>query len=152
VKELTVLKLDEDGNEIWRYPAVELERGDHNVRLEAYFNRDDMDLGFATFARGDRFVETFYDDRWYNVFAVYMGSSDNLKGWYCNVCRPAVLAENEVRCEDLALDLWAAPGAEPLILDEDEFARLSLTPLERTKSLRALQELLNLANEGLLPC
>ena len=52
LKELTVFKLDENGEHVWQYPALELERDDHSVRLEAFFNRDDLDLGFATFARG----------------------------------------------------------------------------------------------------
>ena len=65
MKELTVYKLDENGDHVWKYPALELERGEHFSRLAAFFNRDDLDLGFAIFARGDRFVEYFYYDRWY---------------------------------------------------------------------------------------
>jgi hypothetical protein len=152
VRELSVLKLDENGNLVWRYPAVELERGNHHVRLEAFFNRDDLDLGFAVFARGDRFVEHFYDDRWYNVFAVHEGDSDRLKGWYCNVCRPALLGAAEIRCDDLALDLWVSPDGEPLVLDEDEFAELAITAEEHASSLQALADLLRLARSGGLPC
>lgn len=151
MKELTVYKLDENGDLIWEYPALELERGEHFIRLEAFFNRDDLDLGFAIFARGDRFVEYFYNNRWYNIFAVHEGNSDRLKGWYCNVCRPAVLGETTIHCEDLALDMWVAPGGKPLVLDEDEFAALALTAAERAMALGALQELKRLADVGLLP-
>ncbi len=69
--DLTVYKLDEIGREVWQYPATLLERTRSMVKLEAPFNRDDMDLGYTTFARGDRFVEYFYSDRWYNLFAIY---------------------------------------------------------------------------------
>jgi uncharacterized protein len=87
---VTVYKLDERGQEVWQYPARLVARGPI-LWLEANFNREDMDLGFATFRRGDRFVEYFYTDRWYNVFAVYDRDGEGLKGWYCNVCRPAVI-------------------------------------------------------------
>lgn len=151
MKELTVYKLDEKGNQVWEYGAIELERGSSFVRLCAFFNREDLDLGFAVFARGDRFVEYFYNDRWYNIFAVYEGDSERLKGWYCNVCRPATLGETTIHCEDLALDVWAAPDGKLLVLDEDEFAELAVTPAERASSLEALDKLLRLAQSGALP-
>lgn len=151
MKDLIVYKLDEKGKQVWEYPAVELDRGDHFIRLEAFFNRDDLDLGFAIFARGDRFIEYFYNDRWYNIFAVHDGLSEVLKGWYCNVCRPAALGETEIRCEDLALDVWVPPAGEPLVLDEDEFADLAITAGERAKSLAALSELLRMARNEELP-
>ena len=151
MKELTVYKLDENGEHVWKYPALELERGEHFIRLAAFFNRDDLDLGFAIFARGDRFVEYFYDDRWYNIFAVHAGDSDRLKGWYCNVCRPAVLGETTIHCEDLALDLWVAPDGKSLVLDENEFAALQITADERVQGRAALHELNRLANNGMLP-
>lgn len=149
--DLTVYKLDADGQEVWQYPARQLERGAYHVRLEAFFNRNDLDLGFAVFARGDRFVEHFYSDRWYNVFAVHEGRSARLKGWYCNICRPALLEETVVRCEDLALDVWVAADGSFLVLDEDEFSALALTADERANSLNALEELLQLARNGDLP-
>ena len=151
MKELTVYKLNENGEEVWQYPASELTRDARSIRLEAFFNRDDLHLGFAVFARGDRFVESFYGDRWYNIFAVYEGESSKLKGWYCNVCRPALLGQSTVRCEDLALDVWVTPQGEPLVLDEDEFAALEITAGDRAKSLKALEELLRLARSGELP-
>lgn len=151
MKELTVYKLDENGRQVWDYPARELGRDSNSVRLEAFFNRDDLDLGFATFARGDRFVEHFYDDRWYNVFAVHHGNSDALKGWYCNICRPALLGEAAIRCQDMALDLWVAPDGSPLVLDEEEFAELQITAEEQASCMHALGELLRLAENGALP-
>ena len=70
MSEIVVYKLDEQGRAVWQYPAVVLRHEDHAIRLEAFFNREDLDLGFVLFKRGDRFVETFYNNRWYNVFAV----------------------------------------------------------------------------------
>jgi protein associated with RNAse G/E len=148
---MIVYKLNEHGHTVWQYPAEVLERGPNFVRLEAFFNRDDMDLGFATFKRGDRFVEYFYSDRWYNIFAVYDRDDGALKGWYCNVCRPAVIGETAVHCEDLALDLWVMPSGQTTVLDEDEFAALNLPPQAQTKSKSALNALLQLAQTNQLP-
>ncbi len=152
MSEITVYKLDENGAVVWQYPAVVHQRTPSSVRLEATFNRDDLDLGFALFKRGDRIVETFYSDRWYNIFAVYDRDDHKLKGWYCNICRPAELAETAVRCEDLALDLWVTPQYQIQVLDEEEFASLNLNSEEQQKCLKALQELTHLAQLQQLPC
>ena len=151
MKKLTVYKLNENGDYVWDYPGFELERGEHFICLQASFNRDEIDLGFVIFERGDRFNEYFYNDRWYNIFAVYEGQSDTLKGWYCNICRPAILGESAIRCEDLALDLWVTPDAQSYILDEDEFSALTISAEERANCAAALSELLSLAKEGSLP-
>lgn len=151
INTLTVFKLDHTGHAVWQYPARTLERGPDYVRLEAYFNRDDVDLGYAVFRRGDRFIEAFYDDRWYNVFAVYDQDNDALKGWYCNICRPAEITETAVRCDDLALDVWSSPAGQTLVLDEDEFDALPITAEERSRALETLASLLAIAQSGQLP-
>ena len=151
MSKIIVYKLDENGIVVWQYPADVLDRQVDLVRLEACFNRDDLDQGFAVFKRGDRFIETFYSDRWYNVFAVYDRDDQMLKGWYCNICRPAELGDKMIRCEDLALDLWSTPEGQTHILDEDEFKSLHLTADERQNCLNALQELQHLAQAGQLP-
>jgi uncharacterized protein len=148
---LTVYKLDHLGREIWQYPARVLSRENNGIRLEASFNRDDMDMGYAVFRRGDRFIETFYSDRWYNVFAVYDRESQERKGWYCNLCRPAEIGDTAVRCEDLALDVWVTPNREILIMDEVEYAEIDLAPHERQASQQALEELVELGKSGRLP-
>lgn len=149
--ELTVYKLDERGAEVWQYPARLLARYADSVKLEATFNRDRVDMGFVTFSRGDRFVETFYEARWFNVFAVYEGNSEMLKGWYCNICRPAEITDTAVRCEDLALDLWVAVDGRSQLLDEEEFTGLELDEDERRACWAAVTELQALAAQGLLP-
>ena len=148
---ITVIKLDDSGREVWRYEGHVLDRTDSSIRLEATFDRAPADLGVVIFNRGDRFVETFYADRWYNVFAVYAVEGGALKGWYCNICRPAEIGWQTVSCEDLALDVWAAESGEIHILDEDEFAELALTPEEQKKALGALRDIERLAAERQLP-
>jgi hypothetical protein len=151
LSQIIVYKLDENGEEVWQYPASLLDRQPSAVRLEAYFNRDDLDLGFVVFKRGDQFIETFYSDRWYNIFAVYDRDDRQLKGWYCNICRPADLGDKVIRCEDLALDIWSSPEGEIEILDEAEFVSLPIGAEERNNCLLALQELQRLAQSRQLP-
>jgi len=146
-----VVKLDHLGREVWRYPARVLACDAGSVRLEAFFNRADMDLGYAVFKRGDRFIETFYRDRWYNIFAVYDRDDGALKGWYANVCRPAIISATEVRCDDLALDMWTTPEGISTVLDEEEFAALPLDDRERAAAEAARRELWELATRGELP-
>lgn len=148
---LTVHKLDHAGREVWQYPARVLARDAGSIRLEAFFNRDDMPLDYTTFKRGDRFIETFYADRWYNVFAVYDRDDGALKGWYANVCRPATFDDGAVRCDDLALDVWVSPAGDATVLDEDEFAALPLPAADRAAARDALAQLLALAGRGELP-
>lgn len=148
---IIVHKLDHTGQPVWHYPARVLARNEHSIRLEAFFNRDDMDLGYATFRRGDRFVETFYSDRWYNVFAVYDRDNGDLKGWYCNIGRPAMITADAVRCDDLALDVWVSPVCEVTVLDEEEFFTLELDSAERDKARQALEQVLSLSRSGRLP-
>lgn len=164
-----VKKLDANGRFVWQYDAIILERTPTFVRLEAYFNRDDIDLGYTIFAKGDRFIEYYYSDDWYNIFAVYHQKTDSLKGWYCNISRPARFEkagafeeiadsretadfpESVVLFEDLALDLWVYPDGQYLVLDEDEFEELNLPPTDKQACKTAVAALITLAQQGQLP-
>jgi hypothetical protein len=66
-----VLKRDLSGEVVWQYDGRVLERSAEFVVLEAFFNRDDMPFMDVVLKRGDRFVERFYADRWYNVFEIH---------------------------------------------------------------------------------
>ena len=143
--DIIVRKLDTAGDEKIRYPGRVLERTASAVVLEAFFSRERMELGFVTLKPGDRFVEYFYADRWYNVFVIYDVDNGRLKGWYCNVTRPAIIADGQVSAVDLALDLWIAPDGSARVLDEDEFAALPLAPGETAAARAALDELRALA-------
>jgi hypothetical protein len=142
---ITIHKLDASGREMWAYPTRLLARGRGWIRVEGVFDRDDVVLHDWVVRRGDRMIELFFDDRWYNVFAVHDGASDALRGWYCNITRPARLERADVYAEDLALDLVVFPDGRSLVLDEDEFAELALSAEERTRARRALEELQELS-------
>jgi hypothetical protein len=138
---IKVLKKNLKDEITWQYEGQVLRREPNAVVLEAFFNRPDMPFMDVVFKENDRFVETFYTDRWYNIFEIYDRDDGKRKGWYCNVCRPAVLTNGAVSYVDLALDLWVSDNGEQSVLDEDEFDDLSLSDSERDKALNALSEL-----------
>ncbi len=125
----------------WQYEGRVLRREPNAVTLEAFFNRPDLPFQDVVFKHNDRFVETFYTDRWYNVFEIHDRDDDELKGWYCNVGRPARLDEDAVSYIDLALDLWVSADGKQTVLDRDEFDALGLGPEDRAQALKALDEL-----------
>lgn len=116
-----VLKLNVAGEETWRYTGTVLERRPESVLLEARFNRADTPFHGILLRQGDRFVEIFYNDRMYNIFEMHDRDDDALKGWYCNICRPAEFLPGVVAYVDLSLDLLVYPDGRQLVLDEDEF-------------------------------
>jgi hypothetical protein len=142
---ITVHKLNENGQEVWRYRGEVLERSDNSVTLQAYYDHDDLDFQRLQIRRGDRFIETFYRDRWYNIFAIYDVDDNHHKGWYCNIARPARLEAEDIFADDLALDLIVTPEGESVVLDEDEFAALEISPEERQQALETLAELSTMA-------
>ncbi len=137
---IKVLKKNLKDEITWQYKGQVLRREPNLVVLEAFFDRPDMPFLDVTLKENDRFVETFYTDRWYNIFEVYDREEGKLKGWYCNVCRPAVLTDCAVSYVDLALDLWVSADGKQTVLDEDEFDELFLSDSEREKALQALVE------------
>lgn len=141
MRTITVHKLDAAGREVWAYPTRLVARGPAWIRVEGTFDRDDVVVGGLGLRRGDRMLELFFADRWYNVFAILDGAHGGLKAWYCNITRPARLEAADVFAEDLALDLLVYPDGHSLVLDEDEFEGLRLTPDEQARALAALTEL-----------
>lgn len=139
---ITVIKRDIQGQEVWRYSGQILRKQATCLVLEARFNRPDTEFMGELLKQGDRFVETYYTDRWYNKFEIYDRDDDRLKGWYCNVCKPAVVeAPDVISYVDLALDLWVAPDGSQTIMDEDEFDALVLDAQTRSRARSALEEL-----------
>ena len=86
-------------------------------------------------------METFYSDRWYNIFEIYDRDDGKLKGWYCNIGKPAVLEDGIVSYVDLALDLWVSADGKQTVLDEDEFEELELDDDTRQNALTGLEDL-----------
>jgi len=145
---VTIIKLNTFHEETWRYDGRVLERDDHSLLVEARFNRSDLLFHDVPLRKNDRFVERYYADRWYNIFAIHDKDDDRLKGWYCNVTFPAEIEPGRIAYVDLALDLLVYPDGRYLILDEDEFAELALDQDTSEKARKALDQLIKLANDG----
>ncbi|MGK5632796.1 DUF402 domain-containing protein, partial [Streptomyces sp. URMC 123] len=125
-----------------RYPAaVVRDDGNHVVVRAPWAGPPSRDFGFVRFETGDVFTEHYWRDRWYSVKEV-RAASGALKGWYCDVTRPARVVPGTLVVEDLDLDLWlSADGRDVLRLDEDEFAESGLAERDPDAARRARQAL-----------
>jgi hypothetical protein len=141
VLRITVLKKNLAGDVTWQYDGKIVRQEANAVILEALFNRPDTPFMDIVLKENDRFVETFYSDRWYNIFEIYDRDDGRIKGWYCNVGKPAVIEDGVVSYVDLALDLWVSVDGKQTVLDEDEFNALKLDTKLEQQALIALQEL-----------
>ncbi|NLU66065.1 DUF402 domain-containing protein [Streptomyces sp. HNM0574] len=141
-----------------RYPAtVVRDDGTHAVVTAPWAGPPVSDFGAFRFERGDVFTEHYWRDRWFSVKEVH-APDGTLKGWYCDMTRPARETPDGLAVADLDLDLWvSADRALVLRLDEDEFAASGLAetdPAAASAARAALDELEALARteglEGLL--
>jgi predicted RNA-binding protein associated with RNAse of E/G family len=148
---ITIKKLNLAHEVTWSYSGHVTERTPSHIKLEARFNRDTSDAGYVVFERNDRFVETFFADRWYNIFEIHSAQDDHLKGWYCNIVKPATFHAGAIEQIDLALDVWINPDGSSLILDEDEFAALELDAETRRQAREAVIEVLALVRQRAAP-
>jgi hypothetical protein len=135
-----------------RYGAELLADDGTRIAVRAPWAGDGVrDFGFVRFEPGDVFTEYYWRERWYSVKEV-RDSTGALKGWYCDITRPATLSGAELVVEDLDLDLWrSAGGTDVRRLDEDEFAESGLAdrdPRAAAAAMAALDELERLARGG----
>ena len=144
VLRIKVQKKNPAGEVTYEYEGVLLNRNENSVTLEALFDRADRPFMDVVFKTGDRFVEYYYTDRWYNIFAIHDRDSEKVKGWYCNIGKPAIIEDGVVSYVDLALDLWVSVDGKQTVLDEDEFENLKLTEELKTGALNGLDELKDL--------
>ncbi len=141
MSDFTVYKRDHQGREVWHYGGTVIERGPNFVCIRARFaSRDVVDVGALIFRRGDLMTEWFYNDRYYNVFMVQDGDGP-VKGWYCNITRPAHITADSAASDDLALDVVVDSDGRITLLDEDEFAALDLPEAERQAALNAVADI-----------
>jgi len=148
---ITVHKISPDGREL-SYVGTVISRDAMTVVLEAPFSLShEHDAGYVVFRPGDRCVEWFYADRWYNILELHDITDDRLKGWYCNVARPAAISDESIRYDDLALDLWIAPDGSTLLLDEDEFAALNLDAETQQEAWKAIDQLREMITKRRIP-
>ncbi len=148
---IQVQKKSPGGDVTYQYEGVMLNRDEHSIVIEALFDRADMPFMDVVFKTGDRFVEYYYTDRWYNIFVVHDRDDGRIKGWYCNIGKPAEFEDGTVSYVDLALDLWVATDGKQTVLDEEEFEALGLDEDLRTRARNGLEELQQLFLNGKPP-
>jgi uncharacterized protein len=141
---IKVQKKNPAGEVTYEYEGRLLDHHDHMIKIEALFDRADMPFMDVVFKNGDRFVEYYYTDRWYNIFAIHDRDDERVKGWYCNIGMPAVFKDGIVSYVDLALDLWISVDGTQTVLDEDEFGELKLDAALKGSARKALDDLRSL--------
>lgn len=141
-------------SKIVTYESELLKRTETSLLIHACWQQARLDLDYVVFEPGDNFFEYFYSDRWYNIYIIY-SAKWQLKGWYCNITRPAIFTENRIESEDLELDLFVSADYQKIfVLDEDEFAARGLEssdPVAYRAALATLAELQERAMQGNLP-
>lgn len=138
---IVVDKLNLKGELSWRYEGEVTERSADQLTLEAFFDHDDRPFMDTTLKRGDRFVETYYTERGYNIFTIFDRDDGMLKGYYCNITRPAKFLDGRVEYVDLYLDLWVSANGVQTVLDEDEFLAAEMDDETRRFAREALKDL-----------
>lgn len=139
---ITVVKQNALGEAKVQYQGEIVERTSHQVIIQAYWSRATKNLGYTIFEPGDRFIEYYYSNRWFNIFDIASTAGER-KGWYCNIAEPAVISVDRIEQVDLLLDVWVTPKGETLILDENEFASDdTLSEEQRKGAKQGLHDLL----------
>jgi protein associated with RNAse G/E len=144
MKTIKVQKKNPAGDVTYQYEGDLIRRDTNAIVIEALFDRKDMPFQDVVFRTGDRFVEYYYSDRWYNIFAVHDKDDRKIKGWYCNIGKPAEIDDGVVSYVDLALDLWVSADWKQTVLDEDEFEALQLTGELHSGAVSGLKEVQSL--------
>lgn len=141
------------GTQITYQGDLLLHEPDH-ILIHARWDCAALDLGYVMFETGDHFYEHYYTQRWFNIFVI-KSDTVGLKGWYCNITRPAQMQGDTIVSEDLELDLFVSPDrTEMLTLDVEEFEARDFArhdPAAHVAALSALDELKRMARQGTPP-
>lgn len=139
---LTVHKCDHKGNDVFAYPATILQHDEQKMVIRASFtSHKDYNIAGLELKNGDKCIEVFYFHRWFNIFEVYAGKSEQIRGWYCNITKPAIYQDNHLYYSDLALDVIAFHDGRQVVVDEEQFMQLPLDESTRHKAKSELQQL-----------
>jgi uncharacterized protein len=145
---VVIIKNNHKGVELWRYSGKIIAETPKGIIAEAYFNRSDLEFNGILLKEGDRFLELYLFEKWFNIYEIYDRDSSLLKAWYCNVTRPVRVTDHIIAYDDLALDLLVFPDKRQLALDEDEFIMLDLNKDDQRYARLALKELQTLFSKN----
>ncbi|WP_298405465.1 DUF402 domain-containing protein [uncultured Chloroflexus sp.] len=140
--------------QIIRYQATVLARDAQSVTVQAEWRLGRVDLGLFSIEPGDVMIETFYTNRWYNIFRAQRPDGVT-RGWYCNLARPARIDDDVIETEDLEIDVIVSADrqcVEITDLAEYEARGLALAEPDTDAALRAaIAELRDLIVRGEQP-
>lgn len=140
--------------QIIRYQATVLARDAQSVTVQAEWRLGRVDLGLFSIEPGDVMIETFYTNRWYNIFRAQRPDGVT-RGWYCNLARPARIDDDVIETEDLEIDVIVSADrqcVEITDLAEYEARGLALAEPDTDAALRAaIAELRDLIVRGERP-
>jgi protein associated with RNAse G/E len=137
-KIVNIHKQDYSGQVVWKYTGSLLESYQNRIVIEAYFDREDTPLEKIILRKGDKFIETYFTDQWFNYYEIQDKLNGSIKAWYCNISYPAVFTNETLTFRDLALDLLVYPDGTRKALDLDEFNVLPIPDEIRSKALQSL--------------
>ena len=139
--EITITKRDAEDQFVLSYAGRLVHRDEDLALVRCPWPHDkSVDLDGLVITPGDVFYESYYWREWFNIMRIE-GADHTLKGWYCNITRPAVIREGDISWSDLALDLLVLPDGRTRVLDEDEFVELDLSPQDAQAARDALERL-----------
>ena len=116
-----VVKHNHDGRPPYRYEARLVESTGDWIVVEADWTLHEIVAGPVTFKPGDRLVEFFSKNDYFNAFLIHRDNGD-FGGWYCNITHPTKVTKDEIHWHDLYLDVIVDESGTLHIEDEDELA------------------------------
>ncbi len=134
-----IRKIDIHGREVYRWRARLVRHEGELWLFEAVMQlpAGPVEVGGLVFHPGDRVLEAYFTQRWYNILELYGPSGARLRGWYANLARPPVFpGPHELHYVDLALDLVVLPDGRMQEVDRESFEGLPLGEHERRRALR----------------
>jgi hypothetical protein len=146
----TIRKVLPDGSIKIQYNGTLREKTEDHISIDTGWSREPLDLGYVLFEPDDKWIETFFFERWYNIFRI-ADSEASLKGFYINISKPPIIRDQVIDWEDLAIDVWVRPDGTYIVLDEDEFEELDIDKETRKMALKALETVKKLIGKGDIP-
>lgn len=124
-----VTKHASDGRPPYSYNAELIDRRPGWIVVEAEWPLHQVDAGPVSFMPGDRLVEYFSTDDYFNAFAIHR-NGDKFAGWYCNITMPTTVDGSEIHWHDLYLDIIVDSGGSIHVEDENELEESGLSSFD----------------------
>ena len=138
---------------IFAWTAEILEQTDDELLVLAPWaaRKEPMFLGYTVFEYGDSFLERYYPGKWYSIWEMRSHRNGRTKGWYCNICQPFELEDDQLRFVDMELDVFVYPDGRFVVLDEDALLSANLPSDQEEAARTGLGDVLTLIMDRKAP-